>query len=207
MVTRFTEAGVFTAGFATLYPPGPLVGDGAHQHLAEGFPIGMRFQAAPVVRIGDSKPTYLGHAHEADGRWRLYLFADPATPEADSPMRRLCEFLAAAPDSPVRRYTPPGADVDAVLDVRGVYQQVHRDVTPAVLPEILFPAKGSLGLRDYEKAYAADPVDGVDIYAARGIDRARGAMVLVRPDQYVAHVLPLDAHAELTEFLGRLVLG
>jgi phenol 2-monooxygenase len=27
-------------------------------------------------------------------------------------------------------------------------------------------------------------------------------MVVVRPDQYVAHVLPLDAHAELAAFFG-----
>ena len=34
----------------------------------------------------------------------------------------------------------------------------------------------------------------------RGIDRARGCMVVVRPDQYVAHILPLDAHKELAAF-------
>ena len=28
----------------------------------------------------------------------------------------------------------------------------------------------------------------------RGIDRERGCMVVVRPDQYVAHVLPLDGY-------------
>jgi phenol 2-monooxygenase len=31
-------------------------------------------------------------------------------------------------------------------------------------------------------------------------------MVVVRPDQHVANVLPLDAHAELTAFLGRFML-
>ena len=30
--------------------------------------------------------------------------------------------------------------------------------------------------------------------------------MLVRPDQYVAEVLPLDAHDELTAFLGRALL-
>ena len=41
-----------------------------------------------------------------------------------------------------------------------------------------------------------------DIYDLRGIDRRRGCMVLVRPDQYVAHVLPLGARRELAAFLG-----
>jgi phenol 2-monooxygenase len=34
----------------------------------------------------------------------------------------------------------------------------------------------------------------------RGIDRDAGCMVVVRPDQYVAHVLPLDAYAQLAAF-------
>ncbi len=36
--------------------------------------------------------------------------------------------------------------------------------------------------------------------------RTAGALVVVRPDQYVAHVLPLDAFDELDAFLGRFLL-
>src|SRR3954469_10677457 len=36
----------------------------------------------------------------------------------------------------------------------------------------------------------------------RGIARTQGALVVVRPDQYVAHVLPLDAHGELAAFFA-----
>ena len=41
----------------------------------------------------------------------------------------------------------------------------------------------------------------------RGIDRERGCMVIVRPDQYVAHVLPLDATAELADFFDGFMLA
>ena len=34
----------------------------------------------------------------------------------------------------------------------------------------------------------------------RGIDRQRGALVVVRPDQYVAQVLPLGDHAALSAY-------
>jgi len=34
----------------------------------------------------------------------------------------------------------------------------------------------------------------------RGIDRDRGSIVVVRPDQYIAHILPLDAYTELAAF-------
>lgn len=40
-----------------------------------------------------------------------------------------------------------------------------------------------------------------DIFDERDIDRERGALIVVRPDQYVAHVLPLDAYAESDAFL------
>ena len=41
----------------------------------------------------------------------------------------------------------------------------------------------------------------------RGIDRDRGCVVVARPDQYIAHVLPLDAHTELAEFFARFMLA
>jgi phenol 2-monooxygenase (NADPH) len=51
------------------------------------------------------------------------------------------------------------------------------------------------------------PVDDVDkdIFDLRGIDRGAGALVVVRPDQYVALVLPLHGYDELTEFFGRFM--
>ncbi|MFN7445673.1 MAG: 3-hydroxybenzoate 4-monooxygenase, partial [Curvibacter sp.] len=68
---------------------------------------------------------------------------------------------------------------------------------------------GKLVLEDHEKVFCVDhkAVGGLgDIYAMRGINRAQGCMVLVRPDQYVAHVLPLDARRELAEFFAGVLL-
>ena len=39
----------------------------------------------------------------------------------------------------------------------------------------------------------------------RGIGRAAGCMVIVRPDQYVGHVLPLDARAELAKYFAAIL--
>ena len=70
----------------------------------------------------------------------------------------------------------------------------------------LLPAEGPYGLRDYEKIFCPDLKSGNDIFDMRGIDRERGCMVVVRPDQYVAHVLPLDAYAELGAFFEGFML-
>jgi phenol 2-monooxygenase len=202
----FVRWGRYTAGVATRYAPSSLTGAATHQHLAKGFTIGMRFHSASVIRLADAKPVQLGHAARADGRWRLYAFADAAGPgDPASRLRALCEHLEHSPDSPVRRYAPGGADVDSVLDVRAVFQQHHRDLALADLPSLLVPRKGRYGLVDYEKAFTPDS-RGDDIFDLRRIARDQGALVVVRPDQYVSHVLPLDAYAELAAFFAPLLI-
>ena len=59
---------------------------------------------------------------------------------------------------------------------------------------------------DYEKVCCPYLKNGPDIFDARGIDRRQVALVVVRPDQYVAHVLPLDAHDALAEFFAGFML-
>jgi phenol 2-monooxygenase len=48
--------------------------------------------------------------------------------------------------------------------------------------------------------FCPDLGSGRDIFDLRGIDRQSGCIVIVRPDQYVAHVLPIEAHGELADF-------
>lgn len=197
----FVRHGRYTAGTAVRYPASPIVGHRQHQQLARGFPIGERFHSAPVIRLADAKPVHLGHTVEADGRWRLMIFAEAADPGVSgSTWRRLCDFLATAERSPIRRFTPAGAADDAAIDCRLVLQQPHRDVDLSSLPPFLFPAKGRFGLRDYEKVFCADLRQ--DIFDLREVSRPDGCVVLVRPDQFVAHVLPLDAHDELAAFFA-----
>jgi phenol 2-monooxygenase len=170
-----------------------LTGESTHQSLASGFTIGMRFHSSPVVRLADAKPMHLGHVARADGRWRLYAFSDAS----GRALNALCEYLATSPDSVFRLFAPE--DADSVFDLRAVLQQPHREVRLEDVHALLLPRKGRYGLIDYEKAFTSDA--SADIFTARGIDRERGALVVVRPDQYVAHVLPLDAYTELNAFL------
>jgi phenol 2-monooxygenase len=165
----------------------------------------MRFHSAPVIRLADAKPMHLGHVARADGAWRLYVFADRNDPTGpDSRARALCEFLASE-KSPITRFTPAGADPDSVIDVRAVFQQGHRELAVDTLPSVLLPRKGPFGLVDYEKVFCPDPKAG-DVFDLRGIDRTAGCVVVVRPDQYVAHVLPLDEHEALADFFAGILV-
>ncbi|WP_020075986.1 FAD-binding monooxygenase [Cryocola sp. 340MFSha3.1] len=199
----YVRTAEFPAGFMTQYAPSLIVGEQSHQELATGFPVGKRFKSAPVERVCDGNPVHLGHHARADGRWRIYVFADAARAGEPSAVADLAAWLSASPESPLAA-TPAGADPDAWFDVKVIYQQDHTAVDLGAVPELFLPRVGPFGLIDYEKVYAADPDD--DIFAVRGIDRA-GAIVVVRPDQYVSAVLPLAATDELAAFFRPILLS
>ena len=202
----FRDQGRYTAGFGVRYAPSMITAGEPAQQLATGFEVGTRFHSVPVVRLADAKPMHLGHVARADGAWRLYLFADRDRDGADpaGALARLCDHLASK-TGPVCRHTPSEVDPDAVVDVRAVFQQHHHGLEPTDLPAVLRPRKGRFGLVDHEKAFCP-AATGSDVFDLRGIERDTGAMVLVRPDQYVAHVLPLDDHDGLDAFLAGVLV-
>jgi phenol 2-monooxygenase len=201
----FIAQGRFTAGVATRYAPSMITADTGFQSLAEGFQIGTRFHSARVLRLADAKPVHLGHVHQADGAWRIYIFADRDDPtSAGSRTHKLCRFLGSDA-SPINRFTPTGAEPDSVIDVRAIFQQSHHELAVDRMPPVLLPRKGRFGLIDYEKMFCPDP-DADDVFDLRGVNRDAGCMVVVRPDQYVALVLPLDQHEELGEFFARFMV-
>jgi phenol 2-monooxygenase len=203
----FVRSGHYTAGTATQYTPSVLTGASTHQHLAVGFEIGKRFHSAPVVRLADAKPMQLGHAVQADGRWRLFAFAAAEDPAGESSrIGALCRFLESSDASPMVRFTPAGMDMDATIDLRAVLQQPNGDLKLEALPGLLLPKKGQFGLVDYEKVFCPDFESGGNIFDMRGVDRGNGCIVIVRPDQYVAHVMPLDDFASLASFFGGFML-
>jgi len=193
----YVRTAEFPAGFMTEYAPSMLVGEPTHQALATGYPLGKRFKSAIVERVCDGNDVHIGHEAKADGRWRIYAFADAARAGEASAMTDFAEWIARAPDSPVVAYTPEGADIDAWFDVKAIYQHDHTGVDIGAVPDAFKPTVGPFELVDLEKVYAVDPTR--DIFDERGVDRG-GVIVVVRPDQYVANVLPLTATAELAAF-------
>ena len=180
----FVDHGRYTAGVSVRYTPSDLTGDDAHQELAIGYPIGMRLHSAPVVRLADGKPMHLGHVQKADARWLLLAFIGKGEEQS-----RLAEL-----DKHLTPILPDHIDVRAILQIH------HHDMDITEAPPLFFPTNGTLGLRDYEKVFCPDPAQD-DIFDLRGIDRTEGCLILVRPDQYVATVLPADGYDALDHFL------
>ncbi|MFE4467334.1 FAD-binding monooxygenase [Leifsonia sp. NPDC056824] len=197
----YVRTAEFPAGFLTEYAPSLIVGEPDHQELATGFPIGKRFKSAIVERVCDANPVHLGHHATADGRWRIYVFADAAAAGEGALVPAFADWLTTSAQSPLAA-TPRDGDVDAWFDVKVVYQQDHTGVDLGRVPGAFLPRTGPFEVIDYEKVYATAPGD--DVFDVRGIDRG-GVIVVVRPDQYVAEVLPLARFAELGEFFAPIL--
>ncbi|UYQ78621.1 FAD-binding monooxygenase [Glutamicibacter sp. JL.03c] len=200
----YVRTAEFPAGFMTEYAASELTADQVHQGLAAGFPIGKRFKSAEVMRIADANPKHLGHHHRADGRYRIYVFADQSHVGEAGKVASLAQWLLESSESPVNRFTPKGADLDALFDVKVIYQQDYTTINVNEAPKIFRPNVGAFGLADYEKVYTV--LESSDIFDDRQISRD-GAIVIVRPDMYVANVLPLNATAELARFFDGVLVA
>jgi phenol 2-monooxygenase len=206
IIRQFKENLEFTGGTAVKYDVSYLFAASSHQALAKGEEIGRRFHSAPVVRLSDAKQMQLGHVAEADARWRIYAFAGKAdSSNAGSAIHKLADWLETNPNSPIVKHTRKGEDIDAVIDFRAIFQQTFEQLAYENMPSLLRPKTGKLGLQDHEKVFCVDHKGVGDIFDMRGIHRDKGCMVVVRPDQYVSHVLPLDGYAELSAYFAAIL--
>ncbi|WP_310626636.1 FAD-dependent monooxygenase [Limnohabitans sp.] len=207
IIRQFKENLEFTGGTAVKYDTSYLFATSVHQALARGEEIGRRFHSAPVVRLSDAKQMQLGHVAQADARWRIYAFAGQSdSSDSGSAIHKLANWLETHPSSPIVKHTRHGEDIDAVIDFRAVFQQTFEQLAYENMPSLLKPKTGKLGLQDHEKVFCVNHKSAGDIFDMRGINRDKGCMVVVRPDQYVAHVLPLEGFDELWAFFVGILL-
>lgn len=185
----------FPMGFMTQYKPSELtrVED---QELATEYPIGKRFRSAETVRVADGNKVHLGHLHKADGRFRLYVFADKDGLNAESKTAKWADWLANDPASPLVKFTPEGADASSVFDVKVIYQDDYTDINVHEVPPVFRSEVGPFGIEDLNNVFGSGL--GTDIFAERGINKNEGVLVVVRPDQYVSAVMPLSATEDLS---------
>lgn len=181
----YSKTAEFNAGYLTDYDPSMITASKEHQHLALGFPVGRRFKSAMTGRVCDLVPIHIGHEHAADGRWRVYVFADAAAPGESETLQRWSEWATEALPT-------------ELFDLKLIHQQQYTDFDMSDVPAAFKPKTGRFQLTDMEKAFGV--LKDHDIFDERSISRD-GAVVVVRPDQYVAGVYPLNETDQLESFL------
>lgn len=176
----------FNAGYMTQYEPSSITMDDRYQDLATGYPIGRRFKSAITGRVCDLVELHLGHQASADGRVRFYVFADSQA------LHREDSKLAAWSQWAQERIDP------TLIDAKVIYQDSYTDFDVSQVPSVFKPPVGIFELTNFENAFGV--TKDSDIFDLRGISRD-GAVVVVRPDQYVSAIFPLDDTAGLDDFI------
>lgn len=217
----FLRGNMFASGLSVDYGPSVLVakpregGDGQEeferrQKLASGLPIGMRFNSFKVLNQACGRPWHFQERLKADGRFRVVLFAGNILDAAQKGrVEHWCAQLAA-PGSFILRATPKGDKIDSVVEVLTIHS-AKRTETELLrdFPEVLHPFDKHTGW-DYNKVFVDDESyhEGYgDAYTKYGVDREKGCVIAVRPDQYVGWIGELEDFEGLQGYFeGCLVL-
>ncbi|KAK1711785.1 phenol hydroxylase [Colletotrichum lupini] len=181
------------------------------QALATGLPVGMRFNSFKVLNQACARPWHFQEILKADGRFRVVLFAgNILDPSQKARVDNFCVALDA-PNNFLRKVTPAKAPIDSVIEVLTIHSAKRTDTELLRdFPDILHPFNSHTGW-DYNKVYVDDESyhEGFgDAYKNYGVDKQRGCVVVVRPDQYVAWIGELEDFDDLQKYFeGCLVLG
>ncbi|CAG8060316.1 unnamed protein product [Penicillium salamii] len=219
----FIQAGKYTAGLTATYDVSSITCALESEQIASQVTVGMRLPSAQVVRFCDSKPMQLMQALKSDGRWRIMAFVgNLATPESQSKLVKLGDYLDAA-DGPVHSFTPRNQDSDSLIETIVIGHGVRHDVELEEIPKCFYPISGKNQTRgialfevsinaltdpcrsDLHKLYYDDESYNMGhghAYEHLGIDPVQGAIIIVRPDQYVSAVMGLGDYQEIGNFFS-----
>ena len=207
--TTFEKAKLFVAGVTVDYGSSVLVAKNSaekdvasiqpstvqgKQELATGIPLGMRLPSFRVLNQADCRSWWLQDRLPSDGRWRLVVFAGRLTnPAQRSRVEAFAGYLET-PTSFINRYKP---NDEELFDIITVHSGPRVDVELASFPSPLRRA------HEYNKIFVDDysyhePYGNA--YVNYGIDVVRGAVVFVRPDQYVCWIGNFEDMSDLERF-------
>lgn len=124
----------------------------------------------------------------ADGRWRIYVFADKAAPGDSAVLERWSQWA--------EQFLP-----SSLFETKVIYQQSYCSFDVSQVPAIFKPKRGKFQLTDVEQVFGT--LKGDDIFDKRSIS-IDGAVVVVRPDQYVGGIFPLNETTQLEGFVSRI---
>ncbi|EPQ56124.1 hypothetical protein GLOTRDRAFT_137955 [Gloeophyllum trabeum ATCC 11539] len=195
-VDVFSKAGGFTSGIGIHYNESPIVNP-TYQSLVANVVVGERMPPQTIIRVADSWPFELQDLLPADTRFKVVFFTgDYMNPTQRDKVLELAEKLNQ-PESFLRKFTPKGARSGDVFDLLTIAASKKEQVTYTDFPKVFRP--------HWSKIYT-DDVDfsgkvGGKVYSSFGVGPS-GAIVVVRPDQYVGMISPLDKFSALDDYFS-----
>ncbi|KAJ5135500.1 uncharacterized protein N7515_004778 [Penicillium bovifimosum] len=208
----------FADGWKVFYPPSCLVWKSEGQDdgppFARHMIPGERVRPAKIRNQADGVTQWTTRVLESDGRFRILVLAgDVLNPMQKRRVEILGQVLAGKSElgaSPLDRYVTVPGRFKSLVDVFTVHTSPWKEVEFFDFPEALRPFDQFQGWA-YSKIWCDGPCD-VDrycdgaAYEKWGVDRVLGALVVIRPDQYIGWVGELGDVAELTQYLDGVLV-
>ncbi|KAF2208961.1 hypothetical protein CERZMDRAFT_48230 [Cercospora zeae-maydis SCOH1-5] len=226
----FVKGNMFASGIAVDYGASTIVakegtttlqGDGtdvsvshefrvkSHQTLAPGIEVGKRMPSVKVLNQSDARPWHFQELLPSNGRWRVVVFTgDISKPDQKAKLENVGAAIDDKTASFLHRFTPPGSRSDAVFEILAVHSAPRATTTIFDFPEVFRPYEEVDGW-DYSKIYVDDESyhEGHGkIYETFQIS-PDGVIVVLRPDQYVSYVGPLEDTGALNRFFAGFMEG
>lgn len=194
----FQTFGAFTSGIGIHYAPSAVV-HVAHQAHAPALVVGQRMRPHVFVRAADARPFEIQDLLPADTRFKVLVFAgDTSDAEQLARVRRLAEDIE---QGFYRRFG--GQDPSKVFDVLAICSATKDKVDYTDLPPV-FRTHWSKVLLDDTDMFARVGGGGYDAY---GIDKLKGAVVVVRPDGYVGNVAPFEHIKDIDDYFAGFMVA
>lgn len=130
----------------------------------------------------------------------LVFAGDLGRPNQLQRFNDLCSRLTNAHDSPIKKYTPPDADLNSVIEVLTLTSSPRKALSYSAFPELARPFVGRFRYPTYDQIFSDELSyldGGGEAYSGYGVDpNGPGCVVIVRPDQHVADVLGFEECVE-----------
>ncbi|GIK04641.1 hypothetical protein Aspvir_008724 [Aspergillus viridinutans] len=181
----------FANGYVCYYGPSALVHKGGEGIAANLIP-GERFPPAKIRNQADGRAWWTTRLFTSDGRFRIVLLAGDMRREDQRQRVSTFSTHLASAESVLQRYKPEGDKLDSLVEVITVHSAPVRDMDFSDFPEMLRQFDQERGWA-YEKIWSDDECfwdrqctgKGYEFW---GVDRVRGALVILRPDQHIGWV-------------------
>ncbi|KAI1137625.1 FAD binding domain-containing protein [Hypoxylon sp. FL0543] len=193
---RFSQ---FLSGVAISYGPSSLVAESSQQSLAHNIRLGQRLPSHKVVCNAESNIVHLSDMFPSNGAWRILVFAGDIRSSAQLDK---VQQLGTTLESFLQQYA--SVAIEPFLIHAGT-----RDFNILDLHPVYHPWDNALGW-DYWKVFSSD-VEEFDPcqspYEQYGVDIQQGCLLVLRPDQHVSYIGPLDNVENLRRFFNDILVS
>ncbi|KZT22586.1 hypothetical protein NEOLEDRAFT_1071260 [Neolentinus lepideus HHB14362 ss-1] len=200
-VQAWKTFGNFSSGIGVHYPESPVV-NVIHQGTARNLIIGQRMVPQTVIRAADAWPFDIQDMLPADTRFKVVVFLGDLSEDVQREKVNILAQELEKSDSFLKTYPPPGVAIDAVFDIISIMAGKKVDVDFTDVPELIRPHWSKVFVDDVDFSGRM----GGKAYSTYGID-SHGAVVIVRPDQFVGMIAPLNKVNHLNQYFASFRIG